>query len=363
MTRLHDAIQRLLAKAEKWRDRSINEADTRALFIEPVLATLGWDVDDVDAVCREHRVYDGTLLDYALLIDGTPRLFVEAKPFGRTLDDRQFIAQAVNYANNEGVVWCVLTNGLVYRVYKSNEPVEMERKLLFEVDLRDASDRARTEEVAKLLSYLARQSIESGSLDEWGEQTFTDVRVKSALDALLTNPPTRFVNLVLEALGSGPKLPRERVKRSLNRMALGTPTWRPAQVPPETAPNDRRVHKAAWTYEHHLAGKPQNIVDLYNRLDERIVALGSDVRRSFTKCYVNYSTRRSFVTVVIQKRKVFCYVSLDWNDLPERDDSLTRDVRHIGHYGMGDTEIALSEVAQLDYALRLIEASYRRSRR
>jgi predicted transport protein len=362
MTTLGDVIRGLLAKAEKARDRGINEADTKALFVEPMLGALGWDVDDLDAVRREHRVYDGTLLDYALKIEDKPRLFLEAKPLSKSLDDKQFIAQTINYANNEGVVWCVLTNGLLYRVYKTNEPADMERKLLFEVDLQDATDQAGTEDVAKLISYLTRQSIESGRLDEWGEETFTDVRVKSALDGLLMNPPIRFINLILETLGSNAQLPRDRVKGSLNRMALGTPVWRPAQAPPSTGSNKEPIGQSQWTYEHHLGGKPQNIVDLFNRLDERVMALGPDVRRSFTKFYIKYSTRRSFLTVEIRKRKLFCYVSLGWDELPERDELLTRDVRNIGHYGMGDTEIALSEVSELDYALRLIEASYRKSR-
>lgn len=47
----------------------------------------------------------------------------------KKLDDKQFVAQTVNYANNDGVVWCVLTNGLTYRVYKTNEPVAMDQKL------------------------------------------------------------------------------------------------------------------------------------------------------------------------------------------------------------------------------------------
>ena len=68
------------------------------------------------------------------------------------------------------------------------------------------------------------------------------------------------------------------------------------------------------------------------------------------------------VTVEPQKRRLLCYVGLIWEELPERDERLSRDVRKVGHYGMGDTEIALSDASQLDYALRLIEAGYRKSR-
>ena len=69
-----------------------------------------------------------------------PALYVEAKGLNKNLEDKQFIAQTVNYANNDGVVWCVLTNGLTYRVYKTNEPVAMDQKLLFEVDLAEVAD-------------------------------------------------------------------------------------------------------------------------------------------------------------------------------------------------------------------------------
>lgn len=145
-------------------------------------------------------------------------------------------------------------------------------------------------------------------------------------------------------------------------MALGPSVWRPAKASPPTRPREAPVSQGQWTYDHHFSSKPQNIVDLYNRLDERVMALGPDVRRSFTKRYINYSTRRSFVTVQSQKGRLFFHVGLVWEELPERDESLARDVRNIGHYGMGDTEITLSDVSQLDYALRVIEASYRKSR-
>ena len=115
-------------------------ANTKQHLIDPLVGALGWNVNDWKEVDREFKVFDGTFLDYALRIDGKPKVFIEAKAVGKSLADKGFIAQTVNYANNEGVVWCVLTNGLIYQVYKSNEPVPMDRKLLVEVDLREAVD-------------------------------------------------------------------------------------------------------------------------------------------------------------------------------------------------------------------------------
>jgi predicted type IV restriction endonuclease len=140
---LNAAIEKARLAAERLRaSGSGNEANTKALVIEPLLSALGWDLEDLEQVDREYRVYDNTCLDYALKIEGRPRLFIEAKGVTKKLNDKGFIAQAVNYANNEGVQWCVLTNGVTYRVFKTNEPVAMEEKLLFEVDLAEGANEA-----------------------------------------------------------------------------------------------------------------------------------------------------------------------------------------------------------------------------
>jgi hypothetical protein len=215
---LREDIVRLLEKAHKWGD--VNEANTKSLFIEPLLRALGWNVDDLDVVTREYRVYDNTAIDYALKVGEKPRLFIEAKPLNKSLDDKQFIAQTVNYANNEGVVWCVLTNGLQYRVYKSNEPADMERKLFMEIDLRKITDESQAEEIEQNLTLLSRDSIETGSLDERGEMVFTDGRVRAALINVLSNPPKAVIGALMQRLGAGAGLSRERVRESLRRMAV-----------------------------------------------------------------------------------------------------------------------------------------------
>ena len=194
-----------------------NEANTKQHLIDRVLAALGWNIQDWQEVDREFKVYDGTFLDYALRIDGKPKVFVEAKAVGKNLSDNAFIAQTVNYANNEGVVWCVLTNGLVYQIYKSNEPVQMDRKMLLEVDLREATDEPTTAQVAKSLAFLSRSSVESGELDRWGEVVFTDIRTRGALAKLAKEPPTSFVSVVSKAV-EGPKISDARLRASLARV-------------------------------------------------------------------------------------------------------------------------------------------------
>ena len=139
---------------------------------------------------------------------------------GESLDDKKFISQTVNYANNEGVLWCVLTNGKSYRVYKTNEPVSMEQKLLFEISL-DEAKAGRAAEVVNSLRRISPPAVSSGELDSWGEQLFADARVRDVLDALGTDPPKRLLELVEAKLGQ-PKLQHDILRASLGRVLSGS---------------------------------------------------------------------------------------------------------------------------------------------
>lgn len=197
---LPDAIPKLMQTAAKLKaGGSGNEANTKALLIEPMMAALGWDPVDLDAVEREVKVFEGTFLDYALKLDGKPRVYAEAKGLNENLDDKKFIAQTVNYANNDGVLWCVLTNRSRVRVYKTNEPVTMDRRLLFEVDLTDVSETPG--EKAKLLRLISREAVEAGDLDRFGERVFTDGRVRKALADLAVDPPKDLLDALATRLG------------------------------------------------------------------------------------------------------------------------------------------------------------------
>lgn len=111
--------------------RVMNEQNTKAALVEPVLRALGWSVEDVDEVIHEYkRKRADKPVDYALLILRTPRLFIEAKALGQNLDDRKWANQIMGYASVAGVEWVVLTDGDQYRIYNSHATVPVEQKNL-----------------------------------------------------------------------------------------------------------------------------------------------------------------------------------------------------------------------------------------
>jgi predicted transport protein len=263
------------------------------------------------------------------------------------------------------VLWCVLTNGLAYRVYKTNEPVGMEEKLLFEVDLGEASEGASSE-VASSLQLISRNALGTGTLESWGDQVFTDKRVRSALIGLAKKPPAELVSVLEKAIGK-PEVQADRLQESLARIldvADGTPPV-PSTLggkqpkPPQEPPGPKKE----FSLDHHLAGKPAAPVDLFEQVDEFMRSLGADVSRRIRKFYVGYfAGKRSFVTVEVQRQRLIVYLNLDPTKTTPWNDGAMRDVREIGHFGMGATEYSLRAPNQLDEVKGLITRAYEQTR-
>lgn len=73
----------------------MNEQNTKAALVDPILRALGWNTEDIDEVAREFKPRRADKpVDYALLSQRTPRLFIEAKALGQNLDDRSGLARS-----------------------------------------------------------------------------------------------------------------------------------------------------------------------------------------------------------------------------------------------------------------------------
>jgi predicted transport protein len=362
MPDLGTVVDLVVAKTKSYSTGAFNEQNTCAVLVEPILAALGWDTGDVTCVDRQYKVYDGTRLDYALKLAGRPILFVEAKGLEQSLDDAKFIAQTVNYANNEGVLWCVLTNGLVYRVYRTNEPVQMVEKLMLEIDLAETTEPSSRAATLENLRNLSQEHIAAGVLDRLAELVFTGGRVREALEGLLKKPTAAFRKALEQSMHES--VDAERLDRILGYFSIQQRSPNVHAMPPAATPGPEPPTGPRPQYgkSDHLGGKPTAIVDLFNQVEDRVRALG-DVRETFTKMYVNFSApKHSFMTVCVVRDKIYLYFSIPWGEAPKPRPDRMRDVSQIGHYGMGDTEFVLSGADQLDDSLLLAAAAFDRNR-
>jgi hypothetical protein len=238
-------IESLQAKLEKHRKDDLKETPTRIIFTDVLLQALGWDVRDPDEVELECPTIDGKSVDYALKINRRPVLFVEAKPLNDPLTDVKSITQVVGYAANAGVEWCVLTNGVTYKIYHSTEKAEAPEKLLFEVSIDPKENKGMpVQQIAERFSRFSRDAMAKGVLDEIGRETFTMGKIRKALDKMFADPPNALVRLVRSTIGDDTIKPAQ-VKKALSRLwarTLGveiTPASVLSVLPTTTKPKGR----------------------------------------------------------------------------------------------------------------------------
>jgi predicted transport protein len=113
----------------------------------------------------------------------------------------------------------------------------------------------------------------------------------------------------------------------------------------------------SYTFEQHLAGKPETMRRLAVAVNDFIVNLDSSIEVAPKKFYVAYKTSQNIVCMEVKRHRVLLYLKLN----PKRvrgPKGLSRDVSTVGHYGTGDLEIALGAAAHLEVTKRFIRMAY-----
>ena len=205
MKEITSCIEELRLKLERYRNENLREIPTRAIFIDPMLEALGWNVRDTDDVVQEYATRDGGSVDYTLNLNGKRVIFVEAKALNDSLSDLRAVAQVVGYAADASVGWCIVTNGITYKVFRTYmEMAAPADKLLFEVSI-DPKDSVgmSTQQVAQKLADFSKEAMSHRRLDELGEHEFPKRKALRALEALFQDPSDALVKLVQLAVEDG----------------------------------------------------------------------------------------------------------------------------------------------------------------
>ncbi|MBN2267649.1 MAG: type I restriction enzyme HsdR N-terminal domain-containing protein [Candidatus Babeliaceae bacterium] len=361
-------IKNLRVQLERHRKEGLKEYPTRAIFIDPLLGALGWDVRDPDEVALEHPTVDSKSVDYAMKVNRKVVLHVEAKQLRDQLDDVKAITQVVGYAANDGIEWCVLTNGVKYKVYKVSEKASAPDKLLFEVsiDPKDSSG-LPVEELAQQFSRLSRESIAKGLLDQLGAEIFTTGKVRKVLDRLFLETPQPLIRLIRKTIGDASVTPFQ-IEQSLHRIwDTGNP---PNLLPEEIAISQKEKRNVSYkpstdyTERHHTEGKPNEVLELYRGLDRFCQNLAPGlVIRAYKSTTVNWAFGKSiFCCAHLQQGGLRVWVKTDPKAL-DLSASFARDVSKIGHWGVGDVELAVNSLERLHNAEIFIKRSFENATR
>ena len=356
-------IETLRVQLERHRKEGLKEYPTRTIFIDPLLGALGWDVRDPDEVELEHPTVDGKSVDYAMKVNRKVVLHVEAKQLGDPLDDVKSITQVVGYAANDGIDWCVLTNGVRYKVYKASEKASAPDKLLFEVSINPADSNGMTvEELARQFSRLSRESMAKGLLDQLGTEVFTTGKVRKVLDRLFAETPASFIRLIRKTMSDASVSPSQ-IEQALRRI------WDTGKQAPPPAPTTSSSQKQKrrnsdrpttdYPETHHTEGKPNEVIELYRGLDRFCQDLApGKITRSYKAKYVSWSLDKAiFCCAHLQQGGLRVWVKTDPKTL-DSSISFARDVSKIGHWGVGDVELAVNSLDRLREAGTFVRKSF-----
>lgn len=142
-------------KARELLSTNLNEADTRANLVDPLLQILGYRA--VGDVRREVPVpATREFIDYELRADGEAKVIIEAKALRHAITD-QHAGQCVQYASVLGVRWCLITNGVTWALYDAHARGPLAEKEVAQVRL--DGDELEVARAWSVLSLFARDSV------------------------------------------------------------------------------------------------------------------------------------------------------------------------------------------------------------
>jgi hypothetical protein len=252
----------------------MDEQNTRRKIIEPFLELLGWNILSSE-VELEYSVKIGTTttkVDYALLVDDTPVVLVEAKGVDTSLSesDRQ---QLGSYIRQTGVDFGLLTNGREYKIIKrkteSNRPEEV---LLGSFTLENLPENAY------YIQTLSREKIETGDAGDIAEQIQQDQRTAKKLREQKTELADRITNIITSEIGeSATQTVENGAKQFLDVLAKSMEQQAEGQLPiePDTSTAGSTETVSEWTPlkganaivgtipRQNIGGSPDDLVALF----------------------------------------------------------------------------------------------------
>lgn len=129
-TRLVTGIKRYMPILQSAKSRDVNESDTVTIITDMLADIFGYD--KYSEITSEY-VIRGTFVDLAIKLDGKAQILIEVKSIGLDLKEA-YVKQAVDYGANQGIEWVVLTNGVLWQIYKVTFGKPVGNDLVLQID-------------------------------------------------------------------------------------------------------------------------------------------------------------------------------------------------------------------------------------
>lgn len=137
---IENVLPKLAQNLTAWNKAGLNEAQTSQVIVLQVFQALGYDIWNPFEVVAQFHSGGGSgayAPDFTVYLPESDRFVVEVKALSKVFSasDRE---QPVNYVNNKGLRWAVLTNGKAWHFYDNKIDKPAAEKLALTIDLQDA---------------------------------------------------------------------------------------------------------------------------------------------------------------------------------------------------------------------------------
>ncbi|MDB6118872.1 MAG: hypothetical protein JWO08_2653 [Verrucomicrobiaceae bacterium] len=195
------------------KDRDVGEADTSTI-VKDILSEL-FGYDKYSEITAEYLI-KGTFCDLAIKLEGKLRVLVEVKAIGLELKEAHS-KQAVDYGANQGVEWVLLTNGIVWRVYRIVFAQPISQELVIEVNF--SALNPRTESHIDSLYLLTKEGHGKSLLDGYHQQR--QAMSRFFLGALvLSDAVVEVIRRELRKLSPGVKFELDEIREVITHEVL-----------------------------------------------------------------------------------------------------------------------------------------------
>jgi len=195
------------------KDRDVNEADTVSIIKDMLADIFGYD-KYLD-ITSEFAIR-GTYCDLAVKINNKVEFLIEAKAIGLDLKESH-LRQVIDYGANNGIPWVILTNGIVWDVYKIKfeQPIGYDEVCSFSMVEIDP----RNEEHQERLFLVCKEGLVKDAREQFHEKILTVNRfILGAI--LLSDEMIQVIRRELRKLSDGVLVSPEEITKVLTNEVL-----------------------------------------------------------------------------------------------------------------------------------------------
>lgn len=170
---IYERIDLLIRHFHAVSDKLVDEEDVKSSIIDKFIDILGWDLGDPLEVKKEQKTEGRKKADYALKVEGGPKIYIEAKSLSKDLErgfdktsgegKRTYVEQTINYAYNSGVSWALLTNGKRWILFNAYWKGTNKDRVAFDLEIDDFLKDNNFDKI----KLLAKEYVVTGKLDEY----------------------------------------------------------------------------------------------------------------------------------------------------------------------------------------------------